>query len=604
MSQNIPEKLPTCLVVDPICDFVQPCYAVEKAPQINNFYNITSNNTSTANTTFSIPINSADTIVDRVFLLDMTLNMTVTFSAAVADLSNLFALRSFPLNKWAQSITVTVGNASNTIQIGDMMNCFERYGLMDKYLNYSMTPVYPDLVSSYNLAAGLNVNPLGLYANTMDKVMPRGAFPLVNITSVPTAGLFNFTFTVNLIEPLFISPFLQNLCDRKQGFSHLQYIQVQINWGQPSRLVSINPNLAGPTVTNVAVNSLSPSIMRVQQFIPGLIDLHAPPVQTLPYDEIVAYSTASQMLTSGSATVAPPVGQPFNSPTIQLSRIPKEIYIFCRRQNADYSQLNNSVGILPIGPSLPDVFASLPLATGAGNLVITFNGQTFFSGASNAAIYKACRENGCNLSFTEWIGSATKSLVAIDNYTTMTQGTVGSVICLKFGKDISLTNASYAPGCNIKANLQVSANFANNADIASAGALFQMWVVVAYEGAWSFYGTNTVAQTAACLSEQDVLEAIKQNNRVHYDVSRDEAVGGNIFDKGRHFLQSGKLQEWIEKIKNVLNNDTYKSISKGVKEHLRKEGPSAVADVADSLGLGSVGGKNMSKAQLKRMLMN
>ena len=40
MSNTIPSKLETCLVVDPICDFVPALYAVEKSPQINSFSTI------------------------------------------------------------------------------------------------------------------------------------------------------------------------------------------------------------------------------------------------------------------------------------------------------------------------------------------------------------------------------------------------------------------------------------------------------------------------------------------------------------------------------------------------------------------------------------
>jgi hypothetical protein len=97
-------------------------------------------------------------------------------------------------------------------------------------------------------------------------------------------------------------------------------------------------------------------------------------------------------------------------------------------------------------------------------------------------------------------------------------------------------------------------------------------------------------------------------------------MGGSIFSRAKSFLQSGKLQNYINKAKSILASDTYKTISGHAKNFARSVGPTgkAIADTADSLGLGVVnseanyigsgysmsGGKKVTKAQLKKMLMN
>ncbi len=52
--------------------------------------------------------------------------------------------------KWMNTIVLQLGNGVSTMQIGDVFSCFERYGLMDKYLNYSTTPTYPDAGAPYS----------------------------------------------------------------------------------------------------------------------------------------------------------------------------------------------------------------------------------------------------------------------------------------------------------------------------------------------------------------------------------------------------------------------------------------------------------------------
>lgn len=603
MSANIPEKLNTCLVVDPICDFVEPLYAVEKSPQINYFYKVQSSNTSTTSTNFTVNINSNDTITDRVFILEQKMRISVVGESLGAGNPYLTsnanirgALRSFPLTKWMNSLTVTIGNSATTIQIGDMISALERYGLNNKFLNYSLCPIYPDNSTQYRdeLADGVAIvvsNPLATYIDTVDDIIPRGAFPLKIVYNDDN----RVDFDVVLYEPIFASPLLQSLVDRKQGLSHLSQIQVQINWGNPQRLWSTNDTQA--VVSILTAEAPFSSALHVVQYIPGLLDLKAPAIQTLAWNELDRFTIQMGPVPALSSTS-------ISSNVVQLSRIPQELYVYARPNNSMYNGTPwNPVANFQNGSSIPDRFLSM------NSCVVNFNGQTFLSNAEPIDLYRISRANGCNMPWIQWAG---KGLLDYrrTNDPNVQLGNVdiplsGSVLCLKFGKDIPLTNASWAPGTSMKANLQVTANFTNQETEDNDGILsYDLYMIVVYEGSMSFYGSNTTSQTVACLNETDVLDAIKENNRVHYDVIHDDALGGSIFSKLKSFFTKERMGQLANTARKVIDSDLYKGISKATKTHLRKDGPSVVADVADALGLGMTGGKKMSKQALKKKLLN
>ena len=605
MSQNIPEKLNTVLCVDPVCDFIPSVYAVEKSPQINNFYTISSTNVQQNAGTWTIPINSNDTIVDRVFLLDLTLDVSITTQAAnigdyaLNDTDNLFAFRSNALTKWIQSVTATIGTSSVTVQIGDCINAFERYGYNNKYQDYCMTPAMLDNSAVYGDFEGKMADVLASYSNAFDNVYPRGTFP-IQITTNPVATVANEKLTgivqVRLIEPIPIAPFLQSIIDRKQGLSHLSQIQLQIQFGNPNRLVSsVNFNAY---VSDVSFGKNSNNIL-VVQYIPGLLDLKAPEIQTLPYNEIAPFPTTEQALGPlGTAT--------FVSSTIQLSRIPKEILIFARPTNTMYST-NNYTGAgattLQNGCSVSDHF--LPFQDVSTAVSVNFNGQTFLNNCRLPSLYKIARENGYNGNWLQFQGWANATNIGTAGVDVMYSSTSGPVLCLKFGKDIPLSNASWAPGTNIKANLQVTGNFINYTTHNITPLTYTMYVVVIYEGSISLFGSNTSSVTASCLSETDVLEAIKANNRVHHDIAHGDVYGGSksFLDRSMQFLTSGKLIPYIEKFKALIDHPAYKEVSRMGKKYLREKELGGIADTLDNIGLGSSGGRHISKSDLKNRLM-
>jgi hypothetical protein len=619
MSLSIPQPINTCLVVDPICDFSsEPVYAIEKSVSNCSFYNVVSNNSTSTSTTYIVNVNDASTLTDRVFLIDITLDVKIPIQNGIIG-ANLCAFRSFPLMKYMKTIQLQLGNGTTTVQIGDMANFIERYGLMNKYLDYSSTPTFPDLSAPYSATGGqsdpFQTSPEML--GTTDAVMPRGAFNLLSATATGT----DLTLRVRLVEPLFISPLLQSLGldGRKEAMTKLSQIQITILWGSPNRLLSLDDGLTlTGAITATPVNNQS--YLRIVQYVPNINDVgRNTETQILPYNEfsVLANETLS-LLPSVATAPARGVPQTFHSSVISLGRIPKELYIFVRPSNLFYENNTDPNN----GTKVCDIFAYYH-----SGLLVNFNGTTQLSGISDISLYRICRQNGVNLPFSLWSGQVMNSnrFQGVGNQNGGWASGVGSPICLRFGRDIMLP-PELASGCTTKCNLQVQGDFGsvlrtNAAPYDTAGGVpHTMYTVIVYEGSIEFYGAgNQVATTTGCLTNIDVLQAVKSNSRLHYDIVADGAFGGNIFSRAWNFFREGKYKPYLEKVKKFIEHPIMQAVSNSAVNHLKERGHDKVASLVDratkkgaiddalsSLGVdgsGLVGGRKMSKAQLKRALL-
>jgi hypothetical protein len=598
MSLAIPVPLEKYLVVDPLCDVsTQSFYAVEKSASTANYYQVSSNNSSNSSTTWVVNCNDSTTITSRVFFVD--LRVTVNVPVAKADLNNGIALRAFPLSQWATSIVLQIGNAQTVIQSGQLASALQRYGFYDKWINYSECPTMLDLQTPH-AASGSPVSPFSPFENTYgEKFASRGSYCVESIAwNAPGNTICSVTYRI--LEPVLISPLLSSLSqnERKQGMRKLSQLQLTYNWGNASRLISTFFPTTGP----VTATMLGSPDLRILQLIPGVADIgRSLSVQSLPYSDFVLYPSAQKLLapraqawnrTGGSDT--------FNSPTIQLSRIPSEIYIFCRPNDTFMNGDTRAT----------DTFATYV----NGTLQINMNGQQQFQNISDIQLYNRAVENGCNTPWGQWssrlIGGINYNAADPAQAINYASG-VGSVICLKMSKDITL-GVDLAPGVNTKVNLDVQCQFASNYPAAANTSYvnpinFVMYVLVAYEGCMEIYQNNTVQTTLGCLSTEDVLTAIKRNEKVHYDVVNNNVYGGSVFSKIRNFISEGKLSEFIKKFKNVFSHPLTKEIGKTAKDFLRSregaDGKSQIADVLDEMGAGQSGGRRMTKAELKRALL-
>jgi hypothetical protein len=553
------------MVVDPLIDFdTNPMFSVETAANNNQYYGVNSNNFSQSSCSFQVNLNGSASVSDRNFLLScpVAIAFTGTLTGSTTTLlnANLDGFASIPLGKAMASLTVTIGTQQVTILPSDMIRCFERYSpMLRKYLDNSQSPVMPDNSQNYVDLVGSQRNPLNTFNFGVDQIQSRGAFPMTIVSNVANSGTASITAT--LTEPLFISPLLQNFT-RKCGFSHLTNIAINISWNSGNLLSRMWRHISPPTnfstLTSVAVTFPSAPTLYIVQSLPSLL-MPVPPVVTLPYDEIVSYPTAAQSAPAYGVTAQA------TSQTLQLSRIPKEAYLY----------VTDSNGNANFNWTIPDRFYPIQQVT------CVFNTQTLLSGATIYDLYKINCTNDSNQTWVDYNG------LAIGGSTYGLIGTSGSPLCLKFGKDISLPSESWAVGTNVKANIQFQVTFINNNPTALAGGWqVVLYVIVVYAGAINLYGQNNSLIVIAPLSESDVEHAQKLDRRIHYDIVRDQTLnGGSFFSGVKNFIQD----KAIPFLKSVRNHPLYNTVSGIAKNYARKSGNpylKTAADVADVVGLG------------------
>ena len=604
MSQAIPVPLHKVLVVDPLCDqSTEAIFAVEKSASIQNYYNISSTNKSSNSISWTVNCNSENTITDRVWLLDIRAKITIPWSAKPAD--DTICLRPNALSLCATSIVLQQGNSSTSIQSSQIASALQRYGFYDKYLNYS--EANPDLDMSTPYVAGRG--PF-LTANQIVGGKYQGRFASSYIESVVWTGTTSVTLGVRFLEPVLIPPLLSGLEQRKCGLRRIAQYQLTYNFGSFTRAVSCvmtdTAYVTGPaTVLFDGECNLS-----LLQAIPSPLDVgRTLSVQSLPYDEFVAFSSTEQPMAMSDPNAIGGAAVRFSSSVIQVSRIPEAIYVFCRPTDAF---MNSS-------PHVTDTFARYV----QNSLSVNFNGVNQFQNASDLSVYRLCRQNGCNIPWSQFNCSGIDNVAYNADGDISYNSGVGAVMCLKLSKDITL-DSSLAPSCNTKCNVQIECSFQNPiSKITTPDVVqnpynvnsipFNMFVVIHYSGVQETYASNTVATTIGALSVEDVLTAVKRNERVQYDVINDDVFGGASFlDKVKKFLTEGKLTNALKQLKQYFSHPLTKEIGKTAKDFLRgrdEEGKSQAADLIEEIGLGRLGsgmsgGKRMTKAMLKQHLLS
>jgi len=243
--------------------------------------------------------------------------------------------------------------------------------------------------------------------------------------------------------------------------------------------------------------------------------------------------------------------------SLQLNQIPDKLIIFVRKLagNQNYGD--------------PDV--ALPIT----QVSINFNNMSgILASANQVQLWQMSRENGVNSSWIEFSGATMGNRVNNNvvngiqfppggggnngNYIAANpQGadpntypvpsfynswapycqqvvpTVGSYLCLEFGKDIQLTEDFYAPGSLGNFNLQVQLSVANyNLYAYDSQSPCEIVLVTMNSGVF-VCERGTSSTYTGILTKQDVLEASQQDHYTHNDVNR--MVGSGF---GKNFLSA------------------------------------------------------------------
>lgn len=411
-----------------------------------------------------------------------------------------YGLRQFPLNASIQNSVCTINTNQTSVVTSDILHALMRYSVDHERQNIinSLSASMPDNYQSYSdwQIYGSARNPLASYGEYNNQ--NRGA---IQPDSVSSDGK---TLVYTLMEPLFLlSPFLFETEDHL-GLTNVTTMDWNFNLvSNLGARMWCSDGLALNPITSVTATILSSPELHFNYLTPPEL-MYIPNNVSYPFYNIIRYANPPIILTAGASSTTSPTNN------IQLTEIPKKIYIYVQRNNIEKLATN--------GFTYTDTFASIT------NLTVTFNNlSSMFANYQQQDLYVLARKNGLN-----------------DSWMQFKQFT-GSVIALDPAYDFGLPSI-LAGGSLGQFNFQVTLSFTNT----SANTVnYVPYIVVVNEGIMDIGTNGTVIQTGV-LSRAAVLNS---ENLPQVEYERVIHRGGSIFGKLKSFLQSAK--PYINKIARV-----------------------------------------------------
>lgn len=600
----------------------QRVYAILKAGKRTTFKPWTSTSVSTANINFSTPPPSSKIIVDR--KITFTLPMRLFFTATVQPGYRVFqknrdAPRAFPIHSMLDTIQLTINNCGITQNVGEIIQALLRFNADRKLFakDYSETPTCLDSSQSYHDLVGTIHNPLSLYGDSnFDDVANRGGFSGFKIVRNPkntgnVAASYVGVIDMICTEQIMLSPLYWG-GENGSGFINVTSMDWVFNFlsGAPFRAWShVNDPLISEITGGVVLfNNFSNNIFNIQDAFSyqtsqpfvninyitpddnQIINPHQP--ISYPYFSVDKYVTDTSSLAYGLSTT-------IQSNNIQLSSIPRRIYIYARPSNANYYTHVN----------MTDCYFAIE------KLSVQFENYTgLFANASQFQLYEMSRKNHCNLSWSEWSGQKLYKLGSSDwdEHELQFSGP-GSILCIEFASDIGLDN-NEAPGLGQGTyNLQVSVDIRNvNSSHEWNAYPISLYVLVVSEGTFTITESGSAMVQTSVLSTRDVLEARANPMYNYLDVQ--EVNGGNFYSGLKNlgskiYENLGKANKYLKDTKLISKAANVASYIPGTPGVLAQD----VEKAASSFGYGYkkpkksmggvvLGGKRMTKNQLQNRL--
>jgi hypothetical protein len=601
------QPLNTVLVQDPrVIVNNQRDYAILKGGSQSTYKQWTSTSISNSSIQFSCPPPSGGVFVDRKIM--MYLPVKITMTGVVANIGDTLlysgydAPRAFPLSGIIDTLSATINNQSVSINLADLIHTLQHFNSDVKLKNggYSLTPNYPDQSQQYEDLGGSTRNPLADFSSGLEEtVMQRGGFPF-SIVSNPVSTVVNQTVTAvvefAITEQLLLPPFyfgsgngsaLFNVTSMDFNFTFINNAANRM-WSHlyGAGILGTNPVTSSSVsfggTTGTSFNSYLPGgtlpLLLIEYITPQETQVLSPNMSiSYPYFDIQRYPTQLSSMPAGPNQRTDP------SNNIQLSSIPRRLYIFVRDSNQN---LYNNM-------SLTDSYCPIT------NVSIQFmNKNGLLASASPMQLYMMSVKNGLNMSWTQWSGQANgpqDSLLA----------TSGGPICVEFATDIGL-DSLHAPGKLGQYMLQVQVTYKNTSNRTISPVLYLAPVL---EGTFTIPSLGRSLINIGVITSQDILDAQSKPGISYSDI--EDVHGGNFFTGIKDFFSKHVLPQ----LKTFVDN---KGISKtlGMIPHPLAQTASKVAQtfgygegeggVMAGEGEGGVllGGRQMSRAQLQRRLKN
>jgi hypothetical protein len=282
-----------------------------------------------------------------------------------------------------------------------------------------------------------------------------------------------------------------------------------------SRIWSRSPS-AGVTLTSV-----TPAIGAGTTTPPSLlVNYLTPPLSSqgsIPRQINYQYNKSECFVNDMNVSLLPNTSQTFTNNAIQLSTVPKCIYIWASRQNSTKTYLTS------------DTFFKI---NSLSLNYLNVSGQ--FSSMSLQDLYQMCVKNGCELSWLEWSGRTT-SIGGAAAGIGVPVGMVGSVIKLDIS-DLHIPS-NVASGMNVNSQLSYTVNVENCNRIDTIGV--QLTTVIVYDGLMTIE-SGSMATQVGVISEADVVETRAERSNFITQAEARNIYGGSIYGSMGHLARIAK----------------------------------------------------------------
>ena len=409
---------------------------------------------------------------------------------------------------------------------------------------------------------GTSGGPMGDYNDSemFEGGMKRGAYTFSGITRATDSA----TLTVDLIGWLYVPELLGLDQDDDLGLIRIRNFDVSTTLDLSGKNIvthAIGAAKTIPTAPTVTITSAPTMMVKFTSVPQDLL-----PVGPLVYDHlrIERFPTAyGSLAINTSATIT--------GNNIQLPNVPRFVFLFVRESDANKAHYDS------------DTFAAIT------NVSVNFNNKTgLLASASQFDLWHMSKECGLIDSYPQFVGLSQNGFTQI--------GTVGSLVCLAFGKHISLgdgVEVGQAGAFNF--NVQVTCKNVNQDVTYGPLTNATLYCVVAYDQSLVIDDGGMISlETPLARGIQGDVAVVPYSNSFDGAV----AVGGSIgsfFKKVWNFIKGHKV---ISGVANALAPAL---------SMIPKVGPiagplaSTVGQVATHLGVGT-GGQMMSKADLKKAI--
>lgn len=586
------EPVETFVVDDPRIDFDREArFLVERSGGDVNYRTWKQISASASSISFNTTVPSRDTAISSKIYVRIPITVTVTGDDLGAPIKDFLALRFAPFTSCCNSIQLELNGKIVS------SNVYRYYPALMKYCNsqtemtndYSCMPTYMDTYESYNnptasnARRGANRDAVAGYDEGSLYEPTRRAGYLQNITTTAvgdpdTNTAYRFSFVVEELIPL--SPLFWGHREVKSLIG-LDTLNLSFQIRDLSRMFCswrFGPGQVGTGDLSFNFNqdALQGALIEFI-YIKPRANVVIPRTIRYPYNNLLDFSVAGEALAQGESAVS----QQFSN--IQLSGIPKRLYIFVKRKESDenYHTTDTYARIDKI---------TLDLGTRSGLL-----GE-----CTPQVLYRMAVKNGYQGSWDAWYKH------------------IGSVLCIDFASDISLDLLD-APGMlkqmQLSFKLDYTSLYSNAATsyIPVGGPIpaqvpvnYNIYLIVVYDGMLIIQDGQILYETND-VSALDLVESGKVR-KVSYDDIADYVYGG--------MYTGGSLSKFIGKVKtgyNKAKDFAQQKILPGVQKALPyiEKGVKVAAEVLPALAalgyseeeifdiVNGKGGKVMPKKSIK-----